>query len=531
MSQKPKPRFTVRLRTMLLIMNMTVLILPILGVTVFRFYENELVEKTETELIAQAAVIGAIYKELIVDQIKDRKNFGRAADPRNIITVDEYYTPVFPKATLSETRIRPPRPDGNETEDKPDPIAKKAGSKLVDILVEAQKTTLAGMLVLDYNGYVVASSKEQNLDYSHIFEVSRALEGAYESVIRERLSDNPQPALASISRGAYIRVFIAYPVIHEGRVLGVVYLSRTPQNILKHLYAERDTVILASSVLIIITLSLALLMSYAVVGPLQKLLRQTYRFATGEIKTIEPIEDPIISEIDKLSQGFSQMAQELQERGEYIRDFSMHVSHEFKTPLTSIQGAAELLSEHNDDMDNEKREKFLNNIMQDTERLKRLVNRLLELAKADNLEPGPETCSLDETLEKIQTRYKSSSFEATYDAVPDTMLPILMAPEYLETILANLIENSFQHGATAVHLSHQKRKRNMVLTLKDNGSGISEANAEKIFTPFFTTKRHDGGTGLGLKIVRSIIENHHGKIEIVPAEDGAVFKLTLILAV
>ncbi len=531
MSRRKKQTHTVRLRTMLLIMNMTVLILPILGVAVFRFYENELVEKTEVELIAQAAVIGSMYKEYVQAEIKDTRHYGRRADPANIVPVDEYYTPIFPTATLSQTKIRPPRPDGNPSTEPADAAAKKAGGKLLDIMTEAQKTTLAGMIILDYDGKVVASRQDEELDFSHIFEVSRAMEGAYESVIRDRLTDNPQPALASISRGAYIRVFIAYPVIHEGRVWGIVYLSRTPQNILKHLYAERETVAFASAVLIMIALTLGLLMSYAVVGPLQKLLRQTYRFATGEIKTIEPIEDPMITEIDQLSRGFSQMAKELQERGEYIRDFSMHVSHEFKTPLTSIQGAAELLSEHIDEMDPEKKEKFLSNIMQDTERLKRLVNRLLELAKADNLEPGPETCALNDILEKVQTRYKSAKFAVTYDSVAEDAPPILMAPEYLETILANLIENSFQHGANAVHIAHKKRKRKMHLTLTDDGAGISEANIEKIFTPFFTTKREDGGTGLGLKIVRSIIENHHGKIEIVPSEKGAEFKLSLILAV
>src|SRR5918995_303748 len=100
------------------------------------------------------------------------------------------------------------------------------------------------------------------------------------------------------------------------------------------------------------------------------------------------------------------MAHDLEHRSEYIRNFVAHVSHEFKTPLAAIQGAIELLEDHADTMSEAKRSRFLRNIGQDTERLKRLVDRLLEMARADVLEPAAGECKVTPLLEALRERYK-----------------------------------------------------------------------------------------------------------------------------
>ena len=112
-----------------------------------------------------------------------------------------------------------------------------------------------------------------------------------------------------------------------------------------------------------------------------------------------PLQDPVIKEIELLSKSFTQMANSLQERTGYIRDFATHVSHEFKTPLTSIQGAAELLEERGHTMSSEEKNKFFRNITNNCQRLKILVGRLLELARADNLEATQETTSFNDILD------------------------------------------------------------------------------------------------------------------------------------
>ena len=138
------------------------------------------------------------------------------------------------------------------------------------------------------------------------------------------------------------------------------------------------------------------------------MIDQTNRFAGGDKKALEPLPRPVTEEVALLSQSFSEMARSLEHRSEYIRNFAAHVSHEFKTPLTAIQGAIELLEEHSHDMPAEQRARFLHNISLDAERLKRLVDRLLEMARADVLDPAAGRTLLAPLIEGLKSRYQDS---------------------------------------------------------------------------------------------------------------------------
>lgn len=517
-----KARF--RLRSILLFVNLTVLLLPLLGLFFFRFYENELVRQTEIELISQAAVISAVYKHNISAGPEDMGLYGLLIDDKNLNKADEYYTPVPPQIDLSTAPQLPPRPDGRTPEKQPDRRASAAGKPLSVIITESQKITLSAMKILDYNGIVVAGRTEVGLDFSFLPEIRKALSGLPASLIRLRISDEPAPALASISRSDGIRVFVALPIIQDNRVWGVVYLSRTPQNTLKHLYAEKEKVMLTAAIFLALTMLLALLTSYMISRPLHRLINKTRKFAAGDLSALDPMTSPGVKEIELLSTSFSNMAQSLLKRADYIREFAMNVSHEFKTPMTSIQGSAELLLEHLDDMEPDKKRKFLANIIADSDRLKRLINRLLELAKADNFTPANETVSLYPVLDDLKGRYSDLDLTIEYKVGPEITLPI--AREHLETIFVNLCDNAGQHGATTVTFNITPENNNTIIRLSDNGTGISPANADKVFTPFFTTKRSNGGTGLGLRIVKSLLEAHGGSVRLAESNKGTCFEVS-----
>src|SRR5262249_21041424 len=134
--------------------------------------------------------------------------------------------------------------------------------------------------------------------------------------------------------------------------------------------------------------------SYTIARPIKALMRQTRGITSGDRAALEPIESPATEELALLSESFSEMARALEHRSDYIRNFAAQVSHEFKTPLAAIRGAVELLQEHIADMPAEKRDRFLANIAEDANRLKRLVERLLEMARADVLEPGAESADI-----------------------------------------------------------------------------------------------------------------------------------------
>lgn len=540
-TRSPSPRkLRFSLRSILLIMMLTLLLLPLATLYFFRIYENELVRQTELELIAQGATLAASYRQIMRLTNPKSVDYGYVLGYSPLIpgqrrsymrdeTLDPYYTPITPELDLVKP-VYAPRPNAIPTPQVADKFAQQAGALLTPVILNTQQVMLAGVRILDMKGLVVAGKEELGMSLAHVPEVKQALKGYYSSVIRQRISDEPPPPLYSLSRGTHIRVFAAFPIIEGNRLQGVVYISRTPKNILKHLYLVQDKLYLAAGILLSLAVLLVLFLSSTLSRPIRDLIRQTQQVAEGELPYVQPLKSPVTYELAQLSESFASMSQALAERSDYIRRFASHVSHEFKTPLTSMQGALELLNEHIDSMPPERRQRFLDNLLSDTQRLKNLVNRLLELARADALEPSKQTSQLPELVRAMQNRYHERGLEIEADALP--YVPLAIAPDALETVLGNLFDNSLHHGASAVRLKVQPspRQDSLVLSVHDNGEGISPANRERIFTPFFTTRRNAGGTGLGLEIVSSLLKAYNARIQLGAAQTGAEFILELALA-
>src|ERR1043166_3168400 len=502
-------RWQFKLRTILLIVNVVLLILPLGGIIFFRIYENELVKQTELELISQATFVAAIYKQEVnrlLESNSDKRPYG--------VTVNvqwpggEPYDPVTPQINLSSHKIQP-RPQGPVRTVEADAVGLEAGKQIAPLLLDAQRTALSGIRILDYRGVVVSGRADVGLSFAHLEEIQQALTGHYASAIRTRVLRQAPPALASISRGTGIRVFIAFPIVQEDRLFGVVLLSRTPRSILQHLYDEREAVVLVAAFVLLLALAFAIFTSYTIARPVHALIEQTRLFAQGDKKALEPLKSPITKEVAMLSESFSEMARSAERRSEYIRNFAMHVSHEFKTPLTSIQGAIELLEEHKEEMPADQRDRFLRNMSQESTRLKTLVDRLLEMARADALVVVPGTTQLALLLATISKRYKDLGLTVSFDG-GNGNAQAQIPPEIMETVFTNLLDNSRQNRASSVEVLLSRADHCWSITMADNGEGISSANANRIFTPFFTTHREEGGTGLGLGIVKSLLTAYGG---------------------
>jgi signal transduction histidine kinase len=513
-----------RLRNILLAVMLMVLALPLGGLYFFRIYENELVQQTERELISQSAALAASFRALASNLQTDGTIYGKPLP--NLPQPNSEYQPIIPSLSLINP-IQPRRPEALAVQVPVDAIAQQIGSLLKSVMLDTQRITLSGMRLLDINGTVIAGREEVGLSLAHLPEVQRALHGNYASVIRQRLSDQPPP-LYSVSRGTLIRVFVALPIIENQHLQGVLYLSRTPENIVKHLYAVKEKVIAVSLILLALVALLVAFVSSSISRPIRELIQQTHGVRQGVQKQIEPLQYPVTHEVAQLSESFVSLSQELTERTDYLRRFATHMSHEFKTPLTAIQGALELLQDHLDTMPKEQQRRFIDNLLADTLRLKQLVNRLLELARADAIEPEQKSCRLQDTLDELQSQFSDRGLVLHYSNLQNYSLAI--APEVLEMSIYNVLENSIQHQADKVEISATQRGNTIELKLHDNGNGISSANQDKIFTPFFTTRRNAGGTGLGLDITVALLKAYQGTVEVLPSEKGALFRLTINLA-
>ncbi|WP_292475177.1 histidine kinase dimerization/phospho-acceptor domain-containing protein, partial [Mesorhizobium sp.] len=405
-----KEKWRPRLATVVVAILIVVMALPLVGLFFFRLYENQLIRQTEGELIAQGAVIAAVYADAVraAGIAPERLGTPISADPARDNNYP--YQPIEPQLDLASDNVMPSRPAA-----VPAP--------------------------------------------------------AYASELRLRIPDQPPPPLYSVSRGTKVRVFVALPVELDGRVAGVVYMSRTPNNIVKHLYGERGKVTLAAIAILGGTLLIALVFIRTVSRPIYALIERTKRIAAGDREAMRPLAHHGTREMAALSAAFLDMAQKLQARSDSIQTFATHVSHELKSPLTAIQGAAELLRDSGGTMDEDERRRFSNNIVTDAGRLNLLVRRLLELARAENLAPSGESTTIGAALALLPV---DARLEVRVESGSDIGLGI--SGENLAIVLANLIDNSARHGAKQVTVGAEKAGERVALHVGDDGGGISAAN-------------------------------------------------------
>ncbi|CTQ56039.1 Sensor protein CreC [Roseibium album] len=498
------------------------LLVPLAGIAFFRVYENQLVQATEAELIAQSAAIAALTAQRLSETNNEVLPLGRTV--REQAPASDYrqsfgnWSPLLPTLDLNKTTVLTARPDAMPPDKPAHPAYAQVGEQIEQVLRETQKRTLAGFRLLDFNGVVVAGRDEVGKSLAHVKEVKRALGGRYASVLRERVVDNPQP-IYSISRGTAVRVFTAVPIELDGRIAGVVYASRTPSNILKEMFLKREAVLWVLAFILGATFIVGYIFVRAISGPIRALTARSLKIGDGDRGAMEPLAIHGNREIHALSESMLDMSRKLFERNDYINTFANHVSHELKSPLTAIQGAAELLQDDAGDLSDEDRARFLNNILKDTERASLLLTRLRTLARADSVEIRG-ACQLAEVLQTARGRFEGVSISWSEDCT----LP--MSEENARIVFENMIDNAAKHGADKVHFSVGQSGATLRIEVGDNGSGVSEGNASQIFDLFFTTRRESGGTGMGLGIVQALLKAHNAAIRFVPGSDkGAVFEV------
>jgi signal transduction histidine kinase len=527
-----------RLRTLLLGVNLVILLLPLAGIGVLRVYQSALVRQTESELVAQGAFVAAAYRAAFERTVPagEAARYGlplRAAPPLPESDDQEHrWQPRPAKLDLSTDPVLPPVPPATPAA-AADRFALTVGREITALMREAQLVTLAAIRVVDPHGTVVASTGEElGLSLAAREEVKRALAGEHTSLLRERVSDELVSKANTAPRATGVRVLVATPIVNHDRVLGAVVLARTPSRLTQTLYRHRAPLLIGLGVLLAAALAVSLFTALAIARPVTAVIRQTERARRGERGAVTPLAHPVTREVAQLSEAVAEMAHTLEERADYIRNFAAHVSHEFKTPLTAMQGAIELLREHYAGMTDAERDRFLANLAADTERLDRLVRRLLELARAEMYRPRDDATAILPIIKQLFDAHRAQGGRVDWSGpLPET--EVRLSADTLDAVLGNVLNNARQHGGPDVHIVVSAECRDNVLEVRisDNGPGISPANAARVFEPFFTTARNQGGTGLGLSVVKALLEAHGGSIELLPAAPGARFVIQLPLSI
>lgn len=514
----------------LLLTHAIILLLPLGGIGVLRIYESVLVRQTESALIAQSAFVAASYRATLT-RIAPRQihneNFGNRLDGEWLVRSEAVWRPRPAVLDLASSVTLPEEPAALTHSQDADEHSRLVGRVLQPILRDSQRVTLAGIRVVDMNGIVVASTgADLNTDISNRIEVRRALAGEPMSVLRRRNPESERAPLWSISRNANLRVHVATPVVVGERVVAAALFMRTPANITEAMYGKRRELIVACLALAIALITVVMFTATMIRRPIRELVQQARQVIRGQRHEVTALRNPGTKEVGELSVAMAQLAANLELRASYIRDLANHVSHEFKAPVTSMRGAVELLREHHQSMSEADRQRFLDNLDHDVARLQRLVAALFDLAKANVARPiGGQSCVPDEVVGAVlATSPLTTSISSTGQAIK-----VGMSEDTLRSIIDSLLTNARQNGATGVDVTLAPSADNtmLLITIEDNGNGISAADRERIFAPFFTTRKDEGGSGLGLAIVSALLHAHKGQIRLCSQSKGAKFELAV----
>ncbi len=507
-----------RLRTILLAVLLFAAAMPAIEAVWLRDYENALVQETEAELSAQAVALAATASLLWPTTHAQPP----APSPRD----PGYYHVAHTGIDLNTNPVLGERPAPTHI-GSPDATALAMVQRLDPILAETTRGTLASILLLDRHGLIVRGQPAGG-DLSALPEVRSALAGRADSVLR-RIGDYRQRhSLEWLSRASALRVHHARPIIVDGQVVGALLLSRSPRALFRGAYEDLWKVGLGAGLIVALLIALSGLVSRGVTRPVEALSAATRAVAAG--RGVVPETPPTAAtEIRDLYQDFRVMADTINRRSRYLRDFAAAVSHEFKTPLAGIGGAVELLQDHFETMSAAERARFLGNIGDDNARLSHLVARLLDLARADMARPGAEArAEIAAAAHRVADAVSDDSFTVTVDLSP--RLPLVAVPaSAIEAVVSTLADNSRQAGARHAWVSAEVEGEAVRLIFADDGPGVASPDRHRLFEPFFTTRRADGGTGLGLAIALSLMQAHGGGVALGDVETGARFEVTLPL--
>ncbi len=268
---------------------------------------------------------------------------------------------------------------------------------------------------------------------------------------------------------------------------------------------------------IAIGIILTMVLTKRVVRPIIRLTEATRRVATGNFD-IE-LEVRSNDEIGLLTENFNRMVRELQNMEVLRKDFINNVSHEFKTPMASIKGFANLLKDP--DMTEEERRDYLDIIVYETDRLAHLSSNLLKLSKLENQEIPElgETFSLDEQIRRavllLEGKWREKDLNFDIDMEKMTFQG---SEELMQQVWLNLLGNAikFSNPQGMIKINGVSEKDRLIIEIKDQGIGMNRETAKRLFEKFYqgNASHSSEGSGLGLPLVKRIIEIHKGTITV-----------------
>lgn len=370
--------------------------------------------------------------------------------------------------------------------------------------------------VTDRNGLVLFDStgQSQGKDYSQWRDVQLTLKGEYGA--RTSLDIPGDPNSAVMYMAAPVRWTSNAQGAGSGEIIGVVTVGKPVQTFGQFVAAARSRTLYAGLISVLAVLVLAIMVSMWLVRPFglvadyARYIKAQHGFHPGRL---------LRRAWDLMRAAYDEMRDALAGRN-YVADYVQTLTHEVKSPLSAIRGAAELLQEP---MEEAQRQRFLTNIQRETQRIQEMVDRMMELTALetrrvlDTVQPVALLPLLEELAHASHGVATQRGCRITVSASED--VKVEADPFLLRRAVSNLLDNAldFSPEGGRIELGLQVQGRWAQITVRDQGPGIPDYAQDKVFEKFYSLARPHSkkkSTGLGLSFVKEIASLHRGKVEL-----------------
>ncbi len=482
------------LRQRLMLSHLVVIILAmgLVALTLLSFLENYFLQSAEDSLIAQARFT---VQTIIPNALTAGPPVTTQAPLNNAIqqqagNLNLQTSPLTPTAGLLNTLDL---------------------SSLANTSLQLGTQLDTRVRLLNAQGHVLIDSSKSATDSDLLNDalVTRALQGQYASRI-----DTTSAAPA---------VSVAMPILNDGQTMGVAYLTQSLRDVLTVLNDLRARLLLSTLIALALSAFVGGWLSRRITRPVQQLTSAAEAVAAGHFDQAVQVNSH--DELGRLGQTFNDMTSRLQAARQMQVDFVADVSHELRTPLTSIKGTIETLRAGAVN-DLEVRDRFLETVETETDRLIRLVNDLLMLSRVDsaalNLRRKPTDMGrlvqalADRLAQQVQAQ--AATRDLKIDVTVDPDVPLAWADaDRIEQVLRNLMDNAIKYsrpgGSITLRVS-TTADHWVLIQVRDEGIGIPASELPRLGERFYRADkaRSRGGHGLGLAIAQSLIRAHGGEL-------------------
>jgi len=371
------------------------------------------------------------------------------------------------------------------------------------------------MTVVDAEGRVVFDSlgRHEGADHSRWRDIRLALEGRYGARTSPDIDADVNTSV----------MYVAAPIRRDGVIVGAVSVGKPVQSFGQFVEAARRKTLLVGATSVLAVAILVLILSVWLVRPFG-FIADYVRYARAQ----RSFSLPRLGRraLGTLGAAYDEMRDALAGRS-YVADYVQTLTHELKSPLSAIRGAAELL--HEREMPAADRERFVANIERETARIQELVDRMMELAALESrrtlerTEPVALRALLEECVASAHAAGAPRGIDVTLDAPADATVD--GDPLLLRRAVGNLMDNAldFSPPGGRIEVSLAVQRRGAEIAVRDHGPGIPDYADERVFERFYSLARpgtQRKSTGLGLPFVREVVALHAGRVTLRNAEGG-----------